>query len=1170
MAETSDPLTTGIPFASGDIVSGLEPGELVEIQAIRPFGSKQLVEAVGTDSGRLIRRPLNLDELGQLEKVRGQDCPFDGDAEMFLLGAEAHRIRIAYQFDPLLAVSSSIVDPLPHQVEAVYRYLLPLPRIRFLLADDTGAGKTIMAGLLLKELLFRGTIQKILVITPGGLTKQWQEDELQGKFGLSFRLVNRESFNAQPDQFARQDSGKFVVSIDFLARNEPCLQAARQTSWDFIVVDEAHKLSAYEYGNKLEESQRYQAVKALQDRTEHLLFLTATPHRGRKDTFRRLLQLLDVDLFQKDRHVTERIQDQAAAYNQALEDEESVEKARNRFFLRRLKEEMVDWDESPLFKERHTQTVGYDLTPEEKDLYDQVTRYVRTKRKEAKAKKNQNVALTLMVMQRRLTSSLHAITRTLENRLTALNDVLDLLNSADLSPSERRRLTESTTCASDPRDIAEYEGLTEEDREKIDERIFRQVLTADPQKIIEERDEVDRLHRLAEGLRHHEEAKFKELKKLLDDSDVMRDEEEKLLIFTEHKDTLWSLVDRLEQKGYSVTTIHGSMNVDERKEAQREFKTRAKIMVATDAAGEGINLQFCRYMINWDIPWNPNRLEQRMGRIHRYGQQDDVWVYNLVAQNTREGQVIQRVLKKLDVMREQMGEDRVFDVIDDWLQGVPLIDLIERAIESEGPEARAEMEKALAEASRERAEDLIDLQRKQSLASSLDLQSARELRDASDERRLQPLFIQHFFERAWAAAGGSMHEDEYYPVWHLGPVPSCVRDAGRAASKSLKDGYDIPFVFDKELVSVASDTRVPEGTKLLGPGHELFDALIEWSIQASRDTFARGTKLVDPSATAPEPIWLVRSTVVDARTEVRKRVAHDRLDVVSRDDEELTSMSPAYLLNCLPPDAERTMSAPPEETEEDIQIWTYENITEQQLQHAKTERLQECELRRDYLENAFTELIMDLQEQLIELQDESLLGTENREEQERLEERISELRERKAERLEELDLMEKLTADLPEVLGQAMVLPSPAATDVETPDEPTKGVPMQRDEEVEAIAMQKTMAYEHRRGWTPEDVSQDGEHFDVRSEGPNGEKRFIEVKGRAQSGAVILTGPELDKLRQLGERAWLYVVTRCRNKSPRLRIIQDPLSKLDPEELYKRVQYVVQQEQWSAYGEDVS
>ena len=1156
-------------FLPGDVVSGLEPSELVEIQRVAPFGGKMLVEGVGLQSRRIVKRPLAAEELATLVKVRGQQHTFDGDAGLFLLGAEAERIRVAHQFDPLFAVNSSIVDPLPHQVEAVYRYLLPVPRIRFLLADDTGAGKTIMTGLLIKELLFRGVLQKVLIITPGGLTKQWKEEELQEKFGLYARLVNRASFDAEPGQFSRYEEGIFVTSVDFLARNDGCLKAASETQWDLVVVDEAHKLSAYEYGAKLEESERYKAVKALVHKTDHLLFLTATPHRGRKDTFRRLLLLLDEDLFQKDEHVADRVREQAAAFGDDFESERPISKARNRFFLRRLKEEMVDWDNQPLFKDRHTKTTGYDLTPEEKTLYDEVTSYVRSQRKEAKAKRNRNVELTLMVMQRRLASSLFAITRTLENRLRALNEVLTILRDPSRSEAEKRRLFRGTPDSNDPRDITEYEDLTEDERERTDQRIFRQVLTDDPEKVEEERDEVERLFRLASSLKHHKEAKFAELLAVLDSSDVIRADDEKLLIFTEHRDTLDSLARRLEEKGYMVTTIHGGMDVDTRKQAQRQFRTRAKIMVATDAAGEGINLQFCRYLINWDIPWNPNRLEQRMGRIHRYGQADDVWVYNLVAQNTREGSVLQTILSKLDVMREQLGSDRVYDVIDEWLEDVPLVRLIENAIDADDEAASSrETEAALTAASNEKAERLIALQKKTSLASRLDLRSACELRDASDERRLQPMFIQRFFERAWTACGGTRRKDDHFPVWHIAPTPTALLEIARERRQPLAESYDTPFVFDKQLVSVASRVRVPERTKLMGPGHPLFDTLIEWAIREARHAFARGATLVDPNIAKPQRIWLVRSAVEDGRREWhrerRKAPAHERLAVIVEDHMGLRATSPSYLLNCAAPEAPIPSPDVVSKSLEEIQAWAYEEITEKQVSEVKALRTEECDLRREYLNTAFTDLILELQTELNELHQAQLYGDDSVDERERLRERIEELKARKADRLRELELMMNLTANLPDVLTEAVIAPVPVVT-VET----SGGVPMRRDEEVEAIAMDISMRYERSRGWTPSDVSGDGEHYDVRSEGPHGEKRFIEVKGRAQSGAIVLTGPELDKLGQLSERAWLYIVTFCKGERPRLRIIQDPISKLSPEMLYRQVQYLVDEDDWRTHGEEV-
>ena len=1163
MAETSDKLSPG------DIVSGLEPGELVEIQRIAPFGSKMLVEGVGVQTRKVVKRPLNEEELASLIKVRGTTYNLDGDANIFLLGAEAERIRIAYQFDPLFAINSSIIDPLPHQVEAVYKYLLPLPRIRFLLADDTGAGKTIMTGLLIKELLFRQRSMKILIVTPGGLTKQWKEEELLEKFALDSRLVNRNTFDAEPGQFSKPE-GIFVISIDFLARNEGCLRAAEEAHWDLVVVDEAHKLSAYEYGSKLDESERYKAIKNLAKKTDHLLFLTATPHRGRKDTFRRLLLLLDEDLFQKDEHVTKRVHEQISQYGEDFEAEKPITKARNRFFLRRLKEEMVNWDCQPLFKDRHTDTVGYDLTPEEKKLYDEVTKYVRSKRKEAKAKKNRNVELTLMVMQRRLASSIYAITRTLENRLNALNEVLRILYDPNCSSIEKKRLARAALGSDDPIDISEYEALDEEERERVDKRIFGQVLTADPAQVQDERDEVERLHKLAKSLEHHKEAKFNELLRVLDSSDVIRDEKEKLLIFTEHKDTLNSLTKRLEDKGYSVSTIHGGMDVDARKRAQIDFNIKSKIMVATDAAGEGINLQFCRYLINWDIPWNPNRLEQRMGRIHRYGQQDDVKVYNLVATNTREGAVLQKILTKLDLMREQLGSDRVYDVIDQLFEGVPLVDLIQKAIDSEDGPPLEETDIALGGASNEKAESLIALQKKTSLVHRMDLRAAQELRDASDERRLQPMFIQRFFEKAWTACGGTIQEDKHFPVWHLGPTPGALLDLAREQKASLAERFDTPFVFDKSLLSVASKIRIPDRTKLMGPGHVIFDALIRWAIKESQQAFAKGTILVDPNIAKPQSLWLVRSIINDERSNSREAHADERLEAIVADHMGLRSTSPSYLLTCLPPDEDVGKVETHPQSIEDIQAWAYENVTEKQLEQAKQHRTEECDLRREYLQTAFTDLILDLQGELNDLQQAQLFGDDNHEELERLRKRIEQLKDRKALRMRELEQMMNLRADLPDILTQATIVPSPFAIVEEEEERPSQGVPMRRDDEVEAIAMEVTMRYERGRGWTPTDVSKDGEHYDIRSESPQGEKRFIEVKGRSRSGAIILTGAEVDKLRQLSDRAWLYIVTHCKGEKPLLRIIQDPISRLSPEMLYRQVQFFVDESDWISHGEQVS
>ena len=439
----------------GQFVKNLITTEPVLINKIQKLSAMYSITYTGVNTNKMNTVVIDESAFTNLEVLTKEGSfNFEGNPDKFLLCAEAERIYSAYQFDPLFAVNCSIVDPLPHQVEAVYKYLLPLPKIRFLLADDTGAGKTIMTGLLIKELMMRGLIERILIITPGGLTKQWQEDELGLKFNLPFKLVNRAAFYAEPTIFS--NNNRLITSIDFL-RNEDVLNVVKQTSWDMIIVDEAHKLTAFDYGQKRYLSKRYQALEDLAAQCEHLLLLTATPHRGRKDTFKNLLQLIDKDIFATDNLVTDRIK-------------EIGEKGVNKFFIRRLKEEMKDWSGNPLFKQRFTRTTMYKLTDEEKKLYDRVTNYLLRKRQEAKAEANIHVSLALMVMQRRLTSSIYAIMKTLKNRYNALKSLTDYLAQNPNLWSQKQKLD------LDMRGLEDFDEFDDEERETLENII------ADPKK----------------------------------------------------------------------------------------------------------------------------------------------------------------------------------------------------------------------------------------------------------------------------------------------------------------------------------------------------------------------------------------------------------------------------------------------------------------------------------------------------------------------------------------------------------------------------------------------------------------------------------------------------------------------------------------------------------------
>lgn len=1126
----------------GDVVEGLD-SELVQISGVREVGNRTIIDGFTVNSREAKSFPLTQEQLARV-KIRqqaSQGFTYDGDGEAFLLGAEAERISIAHQFDPLFAVSSSIVDPLPHQVEAVYNYLLPLHRIRFLLADDTGAGKTIMAGLLLKELMFRGVIERALIITPGGLTKQWQEDEMLSKFDLPFELIDRSRFSSNPSVF--QTANLCITSIDFI-RQEDIKETLSSVRWDIVIVDEAHKLSAYEYGSKTDKGARYKVVEEISGKTNHLLLLTATPHRGRKDTFRLLLQLLDPDLFRKDEHVERYLTNKS---------QDDIHGARNQFFLRRLKEEMVDWDGKPLFQPRHSQTLSYQLTDEELQLYERVTEYVRARKKRAKEQKNRNVELALMVMQRRLASSLYAITATLKNRLNMLKDVHKfVLQNKDRLEWVKKQL-DAQIGEINATDIEEFEELDDEQRSDIEKRILRSTLSADPAEIEKEIEEVTELLEFAHSLHGHEESKYVQLRQLLDKEDVIR--KEKLVIFTEFTDTLNDLTSRLEDLGYSVVNIHGGMNVDQRKQAQWEFKHKADIMIATDAAGEGINLQFCRFLINWDIPWNPNRLEQRMGRIHRYGQSKSVRVYNLVAENTREGYVLATVLKKMDVMREQLNSDRVYDVIGELFANLQLVDVIHQALDSDVASIEEKLKEFESDETLEaKARELIDTQKSKSLVTKMQFQVARDLKDQSDEQRLQPLYIERYFLKTLEALGGEFSFDEKRRLLRITNVPnSLLQNADRAGSRLVMHRYEDPFVFDKSLLSPLSPVKAPERTRLLGPGHPLFEELLRHSIANAQDSFAQGVTLIDPSRSDPAWLWLVRSRVVDNRSDPQRRVADQRFATVV-DNGELQLTSPAYLLNLVPDnDPEQAQAM---RSKDDVIGWLFDSLSDPQLEKVKDRRNREVTIRREYLEGAFQDLIADLNEELSELEKQELLGEDTKKQQDELREHIRVLRKRKEERLSELSAMLELRVETPSVVGSARLLPLG-----DKPEDMPGGITLHRDDEVERIAMETSIKYEEQAGRQPEDVSAENLGYDVRSTAQDGMKRYIEVKGRAQSGEIVLSENELNRLRQLEGRAWLYIVTNCRT-NPELQMIQNPGRVLEATPLYRKVQYLIPEKEW--------
>jgi len=651
---------------NGEIIKGPFWPEIVEIKHCEQIDDGlYLVESIGRQTNRYYDRYLEQYQLEQLERLQQEEAYFNPNRLQHYL--QYYVLKAEEKYSQSRARGNKKIIPLPHQIEAVYSRMLQSPRVRYLLADDPGAGKTIMSGMLIRELLARKSIERILILVPPLVLKQWQE-ELYEKFGEEFVIVNRNLLNSSGDINPFEAHDKIITSIYWSAR-EDVKSLILKTSFDLVIVDEAHKMAAYTRGVKKRKVQRtkmYQLGEALLRHTEHCLLLTATPHKGDKENFRHLMSLIDHDIFSH------------------LNSGESMYEKSNPFVIRRLKESMVNFDGTPLFPKRTTKTITFDLSEEEQQLYDEVTAYVREHFNRAKQNNNQNVAFAMMVLQRRLSSSVEAIYLSLVRRKERLEKLL-------YSQQSYQEI-----------DIDDYIDMAAEEQEELELQLEGAVETFDPHELQQEIDVLNRLIYKANIIRQKDvERKYTELERTLFNPNGLLAKGEKILIFTESKDTLYYLERKLLAHVPEVAKIVGHFSMEQRRAEVEKFRNDVQIMLATDAGGESINLQFCNQMINYDIPWNPNRLEQRMGRIHRIGQKNEVFIFNLVASNTREGDVLIRLLEKMEQMRNDLGQDSVYDFIGEILeeQGVDLAHLMEEAISGREnlDEIIARMEKTLSE-----------------------------------------------------------------------------------------------------------------------------------------------------------------------------------------------------------------------------------------------------------------------------------------------------------------------------------------------------------------------------------------------------------------------------------------------------------------------------------------
>ena len=1106
-------MTADAAIREGQVLTGPLFNEPMRVETVRPNGPGSIEAGLVGQKTELFRRvtltPADIADL----TIADVAWPYDGDGNLLKLGLQAYSLGIAHEFDPYFGLSISRVDPLPHQLEAVYEYVMKLPSVRFLLADDAGAGKTIMAGLLVRELKLRGLAERILVVCPANLTFQWQR-ELKEKFDQQFLVLKGSDIRDQFGVNQWMSQKQVITSLD-LAKREEILPGLKQVRWDLVIVDEAHRMSASDETHK---SQRYRLGEMLRDNTDNILLLTATPHRGDPDNFTLFLQLLDRD-----------------AYADVKSIRQAMERRRAPFYLRRTKEAMVyfperqpdgDWGAQPVFTKRIPRTADFSIDGDEFTLYEEVTRFVKSQSARAAAqgddRRARAVGFLMSMYQRRLASSAYAMRRSLENRARRQEE--GLKQAQDLA----------RTAPPDLPDVEEMEEMEDAERERFERILDAITLAGNPEEV---RREVSELRVLSERAKSVEEsgseAKLSKLRELLRTEGFFDDAEQQLLIFTEFKDTLDYLMEQLKAWGFRVGSIHGGMKPGSRDEpgtrlfTEQQFREGdIQVLVATEAAGEGINLQCCHILFNYDIPWNPNRLEQRMGRIHRYGQRSDCLIFNFVAANTIEGRVLQRLLSKLQEIRDALDDDAVFNVVGEVLPSAQ----VERVLRDyyAGRLGDAEMEyRLLRDVDENRFREICQNALEGLASKNLNLSMLVERRARAQERRVVPEAIARFISDSAAVASLALRSvPRLAHTFDPGRTPSPLKRYEHA------ENWRLPELSSRyPRFSTDRDTAEERNLEWVTPGHPLFEALRRNSLDLGREAFAKGACFHSLEHDDPARLDFYRARVVDGLG----HVIHERLFAVElsvgseprrREPDALGNLSPAAAPDTLP-----TVASPPEATE-----WLNEHAFTPFLDEVRAERVPEVNRIADHVELSLTEVLLRTDLEIGRASDDvsnQIAGAEGRLAQ--AEARHDEATARRERRRRELDQQRALTLQGVERLTSVLVLPHPDGEAEEVRR-------LRPNAETEMTAMQVVMEYETAQGRQVTDVHEKNLGYDVRTlDEKSGELRLIEVKGlAAPSGTVLLSPNERRVAEDRSDCYWLYVVTNCAAEPQLQEPIEDP------------------------------
>ena len=1120
-------------LAAGMRLSGVVADADVTVVAVEMHGTGSATLTYRTSEGRLGERIVLVDDLAGLAEVSERQWSFDADGAMFRLASEARRMQQAHLADPFAAVDTSNIDPYPHQIEAVYNRLLTQRPLRFLLADDPGAGKTIMSGLLIRELVLRGDVARCLIVAPGSLVEQWQ-DELWDKFGLSFELMSREVVEASRTGNPFMEKNLLIARVDQLSRSEELMAKVQASDWDLVIVDEAHKMSAHRYGDELRRTKRFVLGETLRECTRHLLLLTATPHNGKNEDFLAFMTLIDPERF------AGRLRDGSGGSDtdgdgkrQAMPDVSDV--------MRRLvKENLRTFEGKRLFPQRHAHSLNFELSEPEGELYKAVTDYVRDgmnraarMREEGDKSRGIIVGFALAGLQRRLASSPAAIYHSLRRRRDRLDEQAAELRrlAASGRPVSAIDLPKGVKIA-DLEDF-DFDDYGDSEREELEDIVIDASTAAGTAEELEaEVAELKELVRLADDVRRSGiDTKWLELRDLLRSdrfaapapsesvdaglhADGGSEPVRKLIVFSEHKDTLDYVAERIEAelgRPEAVVRIHGGIKRHDRRSIQDRFRVdpTVRVLAATDAAGEGVNLQVANMVVNYDLPWNPNRIEQRFGRVHRIGQQRPCHLWNLVAHETREGQVFDRLFAKIEEQRGVYG-DQVYDVLGDAQINTSLRDLLMEAIVADTDPAHvAWMDEVIdADIGRQMEDVLNERALVAGLADPAANDKIRRDMEIARARRLQPWFVESFFTEALRLYGGRITSRER-GRFEITRVPAAVRVHSRADSGPVHDRYE-RVTFDKDHIQPIRAGEGPPGASvradLISPGTPLLAAVVTRVLADFGSTLQHGAVLVDESDLSTDPRLLVYldHAITDGRE------VHGARQVVSRRfhyveiDRQGNARDPGdepYLNYAALSEDQQTLldghldlDWAGRAAEETARSWAIENLAGPHFDevaavtHARVAKVWDAV--RERLESE----IRYWDRRTEEIKAQEIAGRKPRLNSGRARARADELETRLARRRAELTQEDDLHNSPPTIVAAAVVVPQGLIDQLA--GRPGTSVDPAKKAETDRRAVAAVMKAELRLGRVPEEQHHSNPGYDVLSTDPaTGACYFIEVKG---------------------------------------------------------------------------